>query len=62
MSKHLRVLIVEDSENDAVLLLRALRRGEFEPQFERVDTAEAMAAALKNQLGHRHFRLRYAPF
>jgi len=46
MSKPIRVLIVEDSENDALLLVRELRRGGFEPEFERVDTPEAMTAAL----------------
>ena len=49
MPTPLRVLIVEDSENDALLLLRSLWRGGYEPQFERVDTPEAMAAALSSQ-------------
>ena len=49
MSKPLRVLIVEDSENDALLLVRELRRGGFEPKIERVDTAEAMSAALAHK-------------
>ena len=49
MSNPLRILIVEDSENDALLLVRDLRRGGFEPEFERVCTAEAMASALANQ-------------
>ncbi len=42
----LRVLIVEDSEDDAILLLRELRRGGCDPIFERVDTPAAMANAL----------------
>jgi PAS domain S-box-containing protein len=42
----LKVLLVEDSEDDALLLLRELRRGSYEPTYERVDTAEAMEAAL----------------
>jgi signal transduction histidine kinase/FixJ family two-component response regulator len=46
MGKPIFVLIVEDSENDALLLVRELRRGGFASEFERVDTAEAMAAAL----------------
>jgi len=46
MSGPLRVLIVEDSEDDAALLVRQLRQGGYEPQFERVDTPEAMNAAL----------------
>jgi diguanylate cyclase (GGDEF)-like protein len=49
MPKPLRVLIVEDSENDSLLLLRGLWRGGYEPQFERVDTPETMAAALRAQ-------------
>jgi DNA-binding NtrC family response regulator len=42
----LRVLMVEDSPNDALLLDRALARGGFELTCQRVDTAEAMIAAL----------------
>jgi PAS domain S-box-containing protein len=42
----LRVLIVEDSEDDALLLLRELARGGYEPEHERVDTPEAMRRAL----------------
>ena len=42
----LRVLLVEDSEDDALLLLRELRRGGYEPEYERVDTPEAMERAL----------------
>ncbi|MFQ5655952.1 MAG: HD domain-containing phosphohydrolase [Candidatus Methylomirabilales bacterium] len=49
MSRPLRVLIVEDSEDDVVLLLRALRLGGYDPTFERVDTSEAMNAALDKQ-------------
>lgn len=45
----LRVLLVEDSEDDTVLLLRALRTGGFDPAAERVDTAGAMSAALARQ-------------
>jgi signal transduction histidine kinase len=45
----LRALIVEDVEQDAQLLLRELRRGDYDVSFERVDTAEAMSAALARQ-------------
>jgi PAS domain S-box-containing protein len=45
----LRVLIVEDLEEDASLLLLALRRGGYEVTFEVVDTPEAMRAALERQ-------------
>ena len=46
MGRSLRVLIIEDSEDDAQLLLRELRRGGYEVEFERVETAEAMQSAL----------------
>ena len=46
MNKPLRCLLVEDSENDAMLLLRQLRSGGYDVTSERVDTAEAMRAAL----------------
>src|SRR2546425_7963044 len=35
----LRVLIAEDSEDDARLLLRELQRAGFDPAYERVDSA-----------------------
>ena len=41
----LRVLMVEDSEDDALLLLRELWRGGYEPEYQRVDTPEAMEKA-----------------
>jgi signal transduction histidine kinase len=47
MTTPLRVLIVEDSEDDAELLLRELRRNGFEPMWERVETPETMKAALE---------------
>src|SRR6187402_2787639 len=49
MGKSLRALIVEDVERDALLLVRELHRGGFEVAFERVETAEAMSAALGRQ-------------
>ncbi|MCK4960960.1 MAG: response regulator, partial [Anaerolineales bacterium] len=49
MSIPIRVLIVEDSEDDAVLLLHELRRGGYDPTSERVDTPEAMNTALDGQ-------------
>ena len=49
MSVPLQILIVEDSENDALLLLRELRRGGYEPDNERVDTAADMEAALEKR-------------
>jgi len=49
MNKNLRILIVEDSEEDTELLLHELRGAAFDPAFERVDTPAAMSAALDHQ-------------
>ncbi len=43
----LRVLLVEDSENDAMLLLQELRRGGYKPLPQRVYTPEDMEKALR---------------
>ncbi len=42
----IRVLLVEDSEDDALLVLRALRKGGYEVSHRRVDTRPAMQSAL----------------
>ena len=47
MSTPLRVLIVEDSDDDAQLLLRHLRKGGYRPDYRRVQSAGAMAEALR---------------
>ena len=41
-----RALLVEDSENDALLLVEALRRGGYAPEWARVETEAALRAAL----------------
>ncbi|RLB60930.1 MAG: hypothetical protein DRI90_12580, partial [Deltaproteobacteria bacterium] len=46
MSEPLRVLLVEDSENDALLLLRELKRTGFEPDYQRVQSADGVSEAL----------------
>jgi signal transduction histidine kinase len=43
----LRVLHVEDSDDDCMLVARELRRGGFAPTFERVETQEAFKDALR---------------
>lgn len=45
----IRLLIVEDSEDDALLLVRELRRGGFEPDYTRVETPEDMQTALSEK-------------
>jgi PAS domain S-box-containing protein len=46
MSGPEKILIVDDSVNDADLMVRALRRGGHRLEFDRVDTADAMLTAL----------------
>ena len=46
MAQPLRALIVEDSEEDCVLLLRALRQGGYDVSHKRVDTAEELRKTL----------------
>ena len=38
----LRVLIIEDSEDDALLLIRELKKSRYNPIYDRVETAAAM--------------------
>ena len=49
MGAPLYVLLVEDLEDDALLLVRKLRRGGYDPTWERVDTAATMEAALEER-------------
>src|SRR5512134_3111012 len=49
MSAHLRILLIEDSEDDARLVLREVQRSGYEVDSERVETAEAMLATLERQ-------------
>ena len=46
MAIPLRVLLVEDSEDDALLIVRELRKGGYTPEWARVDTAEGLEHAL----------------
>jgi DNA-binding NtrC family response regulator len=48
-AKVLSILLVEDSEGDAQLLLRALRRADYEPDVEIVQTEKQMAEALRKR-------------
>jgi len=47
MERTLRVLHVEDRERDVALLTRHLARAGYDPHSERVETPEAMRAALE---------------
>lgn len=49
MGTPLRVLIIEDSEDDTLLIMHELKRGGYDPKYERVETAGAMNDALNQQ-------------
>src|SRR5215469_12410325 len=44
----LQILMVEDSEDDAILIARELRRAGYEPAIRRVDSSAALRAALQS--------------
>jgi two-component system, cell cycle sensor histidine kinase and response regulator CckA len=48
MPEPIRLLVIEDSEDDAALLARELGREGFAPLCTRVETASALKSALKN--------------
>ncbi len=45
----LNVIIVEDSEDDLLLILRALKKAGYEPRYTRVETACDFKDALANE-------------
>jgi len=49
VGRPLRVLMVEDSENDCELILRQLKRCGFAPQVRRVDTGPGLRRALEQE-------------
>ena len=49
MEKTLRILVVEDSEDDALLVLQQIKKGDYSIVFERVETAERMKTMLKER-------------
>lgn len=46
----LSVLIIEDSEDDTMLLLRELKRGGYETIYERVESAAEMSGTLERRV------------
>lgn len=49
MAKSIKVLIVEDSEDDALLISLGLKREGYDPYYKRVDTKEEMELLLDNE-------------
>lgn len=48
-ARSLKILIVDDSEDDALLIARQIQRAGHDLEFDRVDESQAMAAALRRQ-------------
>jgi DNA-binding NtrC family response regulator len=46
MAKPLQALLIEDSEDDATLIVHELEHGGYEVLFERIDTSRAIEEAL----------------
>jgi len=49
LTKQIKCLIVDDSKDDALLVARELQQGGYEPTYKRVETLEAMKAALEKK-------------
>ena len=49
MRRPLRLLLLEDCDEDALLLLREVRRGGFDPEVTRTDTPEGLQEALRTK-------------
>lgn len=49
MGIYLRVLVIEDSEDDTLLLIRELQRGGYDPAYQRVETSDSMIDALSDR-------------
>ena len=42
----IKILLIEDSEDDALFLLRELRKGGYDPDYQRVDKLDVLSTAL----------------
>lgn len=50
MTQSLKVLVVEDSHDDALLLIREIKKGGFSPEWRRVETEDALLKELNTKL------------
>src|SRR5688572_30463364 len=48
-TRPIKLLVIEDSEDDVKLAMRTLRRGGFDPTYRRVQDRDALAIALAAQ-------------
>lgn len=48
MAKKINILIIEDTEDDLLLLLRELEKNEYQVEYQRIETASEFRTALEN--------------
>jgi two-component system cell cycle sensor histidine kinase/response regulator CckA len=49
VSNHIRLLLIEDNEDDAILLERVIRKGGYDLEIKRICTADALDQALHDE-------------
>ena len=49
MKKKLRIMIIEDSENDSLLIIRKIKTAGYEIEYERIETENEMKKALREK-------------
>ena len=49
MSQSIRILVIEDSQDDTDLLINTIRRGGYEPAYKRIETPEDMQQSLDEE-------------
>jgi DNA-binding NtrC family response regulator len=49
MAERLQALLIEDSEDDATLIVHELEHGGYDVMFERIDTSDAIEEALRRK-------------
>ena len=49
MKKHIRILFIEDSEDDLLLIINKLKEGDFEPEWQQADTEQKVIEAVENE-------------
>ena len=45
----IKVLLIEDSEDDLLLVIRELKKGGYHPEYDRIETADAMMKAVSDR-------------
>jgi len=49
LDKSIRILLIEDSEDDALILMREISKGGYDPVYHRVESADELLSSLENE-------------